>query len=76
VKEKLTFDYHPGPSARCALIGADYHRELHCGDCFKLIAGNLVHEVRIEFGMGDWYLVGVTPSAASRWDGTPAERYR
>lgn len=65
-----TFHYN-GESARCT-VG---ERELHCGDCFKLINGKTTHDVRIEHGGGGWYLVGVSPNRAEYWDGTAAEEY-
>ncbi len=63
----LAFNYG-GPDARCR-IGA---RELHCGDCFQLsVNGGQWKDVRIEFSQ-DWYLIGVTPSAALNWQDTIA----
>lgn len=65
-----TFCYHPGPSERCNIGG----RELHCGDCFQIRNGDKAHDVRIELSQ-DWYLIGVSPSGAKRWDGCNANFY-
>lgn len=66
-----TFHYMRGPSRRCQI--GEY--ELHCGDCFQILNGDKWADVRIELS-GDWYLIGVAPSAASQWDTADARRYQ
>lgn len=67
------FRFH-GSNARCTLG----ERELHCGDCFQLIEDGKTFNVRLEHSNtvdGCWLLIGVSPTAANRWDGTEAKEY-
>jgi hypothetical protein len=69
VSAKKFFLYN-GPRARCT-IG---ERELHCGDCFKIVDGPDVRHVRIEHN-GDWIIVGVGIAEASYWHRHTVEEY-
>lgn len=57
-------------------------QDLHCGDCFQLLAFDKWHDVRIELAHGSlgesWYLVGMPKGASNDcWDfaGETARRY-
>lgn len=63
--------FHYNPESTRYAIG---ERDLHCGDCFELRRGDAWMPVRIEHSQEDWYLIGITPSPAERWDGVEARR--
>jgi hypothetical protein len=62
-------------SGRWSLDG----QELHCGDCFqvRISANHPWLDVRIEFGLGAYYLVGIPPQYA-KWSPSDfqARRYQ
>jgi hypothetical protein len=55
------YPWFNGASGRFALG----EKEFHCGDCFKVKVAGAWHDVRIEFAVGNWYLVGVPLGASS-----------
>lgn len=61
--------FHYNPESTRYAIG---ERDLHCGDCFELRRGDAWVPVSIELSQEDWYLTGIAPAQADRWEGVEA----